>query len=83
MQQLKKLEQFNQVYKKHKEKQKVTQNRFPYLFQSDSAKDMLGGTSLISTYLLVVNQSALIRFSFSQCKMLFLHSWVKIRNVFC
>jgi hypothetical protein len=27
MQQLKELEQFNQVYKKHKEKQKVTQDK--------------------------------------------------------
>jgi hypothetical protein len=28
MQQLKELEQFNQVYKKHKEKQKVTHDEF-------------------------------------------------------
>jgi hypothetical protein len=61
MQQLKELEQFNQVYKKHNEKQtklktdkKQTitkiENRFPYLSESDSAKDILGGgTSLIPT----------------------------------
>jgi hypothetical protein len=64
MQQLKQLEQFNQVYKKHKKKQKVThdklktgksstitkiENRFPYLSESDSTKDILDGTSLIPT----------------------------------
>jgi hypothetical protein len=59
MQQLKQLEQFNQVYKKHKEKQKVTHDKLKtgksqtitkIENRSDSAKDMLGGTSLIPTH---------------------------------